>query len=192
MWQIHSDPHTKSIVSSGRRDPASVCFGGKSSTLGLQIIVLRKPFMFAFQFFLAGRKPSKNHCASGCQFRSVPVYPWLRKSQRPPSLLLYMQWESGPDVVLLCGAWVWGQRSQLSVPPRHPAHLVTHLTFLSRGWRDLLDNLKRKKKMNKWVEISIHLLSKRPAFKRFLGGVAIITTVMGSSKADVFLGRITQ
>ena len=125
VWQIHSDPHTKSIVSSGRRDLACVCFGGKSSTLGLQIIVLRKPFMFASQFFLAGRKPSKNHCASGCQFRSVPVYPWLRKSQRPPSLLLYMQWESGPDVVLLCGGLSLGPAQSAlcpTPPPSPPGH----------------------------------------------------------------------
>lgn len=146
MWQIHPYPHTKSTVSSGRRDLASVCFGGKISTSRLQIIVLRKPFMFTSQFFLAGRKPSKNHCASGCQFRSVPVYPWLRKSQRPPSLLLHSNGSLGLMYFCSVGAWAWGQPRQLSVPPCHPAHLVTHLTFLSRGWRDLLDDLKRGEK----------------------------------------------
>lgn len=129
MWQIHPYPHTKSIVSSGRRDLASVCFGGKISTSRLQIIVLRKPFMFTSQFFLAGRKPSKNHCASGCQFRSVPVYPWLRKSQRPPSLLLHSNGSLGLMYFCSVGAWAGGlslgpAQAALcpTLPPSPPGH----------------------------------------------------------------------
>lgn len=105
--------------------------------------------------------------------------------------MLCTQWESGLDLALLCRGLSLGLPSELSAPLHHPVHLVTHLTFLSRGWRELLDNLKRKKK-NKSVEISSHLLSKSPCSQEVPGGAAIITIVMGPSKAGVFLGRIAQ
>lgn len=148
-------------------------------------------------FIPARRKPSKNHSAYGCQFSWVPFYPWLAKRQRPPPALYAM------GVLAPLSSALQGPDSGLglaqsppcpTLPPSPPGQpqlwSLTSLSSAGGGGTSLI--ICKEKNKNKSVEISSYLLSKRPACQRCLGGVAIITIVMGPSKASVSLGRGAQ
>lgn len=90
-----------------------------------------------------------------------------------------MHWEPGPDLALLCRG--------LSLRPAHAAlhptpppcprgyTLLWSLTSLSSAGGGGISLIICKEKKNKSVEISSHLLSKRPALNRCLGSVSINT-----------------
>lgn len=114
------------------------------------MIIVIKTFLFASQILSVQVKPSQAS-AYDCQFSLfLFIFGWERAEDLPAAashaLGAWAQLSSalqGPE----------SQPSPLSSPPHsttlplwlHQA-LVTHLTFLSRRWRHLLDNLKRKNK----------------------------------------------